>query len=94
MPISILFEYVFGIKPDTENSRIIWDINLLEKHGIEKYPFGSAGELTLICNERKSCDEKPEITAISNIPVELEIIWGGDDNKQSYIIKVDKSTAR
>ena len=93
VPISILFEYVFGIKPDAENGRIIWDINLLEKHGIEKYPFCNTGELTLICNKRNSHDEKPEITVISNIPVELEIIWGGDNNKQSRIIKVDESTA-
>lgn len=94
VPISILFEYVFDIKPDTENNRIIWDVNLLEKHGIEKYPFSNTGELTLIGNKRNSRDEKPEITAISNVPIELEIIWGGDDNKQSRIIKVDESATR
>lgn len=85
-PISILFEFVFGIKPDAENNRIIWDVTLLDKHGIEQYPFKTDGELTLICNERKSEDEKPQITFKSNIPLELEIIWGSENNKQSMII--------
>ena len=35
VPISIMFEYVFGIKPDAENGKIVWDVNLLEKHGIK-----------------------------------------------------------
>jgi hypothetical protein len=86
-PISILFEFVFGIKPDAGNNKIVWDVTLLEKHGIEQYPFKTDGELTLICNERKSQDEKPEITFKSNIPLELEIIWGSEDNKQSMILK-------
>jgi DNA-binding LacI/PurR family transcriptional regulator len=59
----------------------------LEKHGIEQYPFKTNGELTLICNERKSEDEKPEIIFNSNIPLELEIIWGSENNKQSITIK-------
>jgi glycogen debranching enzyme len=86
-PISILFEFVFGIKPDAGNNKIVWDVTLLEKHGIEQYPFKTEGELTLICDERKSQDEKPVVTFKSNVPLELEIIWGEDENKQSYILK-------
>lgn len=33
-PISVLFEYVFGIKPDAAARKVIWDVNLTEKHGI------------------------------------------------------------
>ena len=36
VPISVLFEYVFGIKPDAGKKKIIWDVNLTEKHGVEK----------------------------------------------------------
>lgn len=86
-PISILFEYVFGIKPDAANNRIVWDVNLLEEHGIRQYPFKNDGILTLICKERKSQDEKPEIIFESNVPLELEVIWGNDTNKHSTIIK-------
>ncbi len=84
VPISVLFEYVFGIKPDAKSNRIVWHIELTERHGVEKYPFGNEGELTLICEERKSCEETPKITFKSNLPVELEIKWGKD---QSMIIK-------
>ncbi len=81
-PISILFEYVFGIKPDAAKNKITWHVNLLEKHGIEKYPFGIDGELTLICEARNSEKEKPQVTIKSNIPIEVEIIWNKEQNSE------------
>lgn len=86
-PISVLFEYVFGIKPDAANSKIVWDINLTEEHGVKRYPFGVDGEMTLICKERKSPDDKPEIVLESNIPVTLEVIWGKNEKKTITIEK-------
>jgi len=86
-PISILFEYVFGIKPDAVNNKIIWNINLLEQHGIKRYPFGRNGELTLICKERANVNEKPTIVLESNIPVSLEILWGESNKKQKMILQ-------
>lgn len=86
-PISILFEYIFGIKPDAGKNKIVWDVTLLEKHGIEQYPFGVEGELTLMCEARNDVNEKPQITFESNIPVELEVIWGEEGNKQSFVLK-------
>ena len=84
-PISILFEYVFGIKPDAAQNKITWHINLLEKHGIEKYPFGTEGELTLICEARSSESEKPQVTIKSNIPVEVEILWNKGENSETVL---------
>lgn len=86
-PISILFEYIFGIKPDAGKKKITWDVTLLEKHGIEKYPFGVDGEMTLMCEARNSASEKPVITFESNIPVTLEVIWGEEGSKQSFVIE-------
>jgi glycogen debranching enzyme len=86
-PISILFEYVFGIKPKAEESKIIWCVNLIEKHGVTRYPFGVDGELTLICEKRNSISEQPHIIFESNIPVELEVIWGDTNHKQKMIIR-------
>jgi hypothetical protein len=77
IPISVMFEYVFGIKPDASNNVIKWYVNLTDRHGVEKYPFGTEGELTLICEARKDASEEPVITASSNIPVTLEVIWNG-----------------
>lgn len=76
-----MFEYVFGIKPEADKNKILWDINLLEKHGVEQYPFGADGELTLICEARKDVGEKPQITVTSNVPVELEVVWGEKEHK-------------
>ena len=81
-PISIMFEYVFGIKPDAAKNKITWHINLTQKHGIEKYPFGNNGELTLICDARSSEDEKPNVTIKSDIPVTVEIIWNKGKNSE------------
>lgn len=84
-PISIMFEYILGIKPDAANNKILWDINLVEEHGIKKYPFGADGELTLICKKRDNENERPQIIFESNIPVKLEIVWGKENEKQIFI---------
>ena len=81
-PIAILFEYVFGIKPFAAENKIVWNVELLERHGALKYPFGNLGELSLICEARKDKNEEPKVEIRSNIPVEIEILWG-DDNKKT-----------
>lgn len=86
IPITVLFEYVFGIKPDSANNKIIWDVRLLERHGIEKYPFGVNGELTLICDKRKTVNDRPNITLKSNVKIQLEVKWGSDKNRQSMVL--------
>jgi hypothetical protein len=86
-PISVLFEYVFGIKPHAEQNRILWDVELLEKHGVEKYPFGKNGELTLVCEARSNACEMPRIRLESNVPVEVEVIWGESGKKQSMVLR-------
>ncbi len=93
VPISVMFEYVFGIKPDAANGKIVWDINLLERHGVQRYPFGKDGELTLICEGRNDADETPVITASSNVPVTLEIRWGKADSKKTMIVPCDSKEA-
>lgn len=89
-PISILFEFVFGIKPDAEKKKITWHVQLLERHGIEKYPFGTKGELSLLCQARKHPNDTPQITVTSNVPVELEIIWGDTAHEKSMTLSVSE----
>lgn len=78
-PISVLFEYVFGIQPDSERNKIVWRINRTERHGILNYPFGDA-TLDLICEARKE-NEPPNITVCSNKPVTIEIYWANGQSK-------------
>ncbi len=87
-PIAVLFEYVFGIKPEADRNKILWDINLLEEHGVKQYPFGTEGILTLLCKARTGADEKPQITIESNVPVTLEIHYGEPGSRKQFIIQV------
>ena len=77
-PISILFEYVFGIHPDAQNRRITWHVNRTERHGVLRYPLGDTF-VDLICEARTSADEHPMITVKtdSDIPVTVEVIRDG-----------------
>lgn len=77
VPIAVLLEHVMGIKPDAEKNTISWHINLLERHGVEKYPFGKSATLTLLCEERSNKNEEPQVTVASTEPVTVQIIWDG-----------------
>lgn len=76
-PITVLFEYVFGLRPNVSAGRLLWDVKLLDKHGVLKYPFGSEGLVDLKCSSRSSVTEKPQIEAVSNIDLQIEIQWEG-----------------
>ena len=75
-PVAILFEYVFGIRTDEQNYKIIWHINRTERHGIENYPFGDAS-VDLLCEARAE-NERPVITVKSDRPVQVEVHWNGE----------------
>ncbi|MBQ3900968.1 MAG: glycoside hydrolase, partial [Clostridia bacterium] len=78
-PIAVLFEYVMGIIPDGMNKTVTWHVNLTERHGVKKYPLGTEAELDLICEARKSEDERPVVTVNSNIPVTVKVVWKGGE---------------
>lgn len=79
VPISVLFEFVFGINADKANNTIVWRVNLLEEHGILKYPFGNDGLIDLKCEKRSSISEKPIIQVQSNVPLTVHVIWEGGE---------------
>lgn len=76
-PVAVLFEYVFGLRPDVPANKLIWDVRLTEAHGVERYPFGETGLLDLHCSARLSSVERPVINAHSNTCLTLEILWDG-----------------
>lgn len=76
-PISILIEYVFGIKVNAENREIIWHINLTDEFGIKRLPFSVFGKVDLMCKARSSKDETPEIYINSDVDFTLKIVWNG-----------------
>jgi glycogen debranching enzyme len=77
VPIAVLFEHVFGIRPEVPENTIVWDVRLLEEHGIERYPFGKDGLFTLHCAKRESAAQRPKVTCTGNRPVKVRLIWEG-----------------
>lgn len=73
-PISVLFEYVFGIHGDPVHQKIRWDVNCTERHGILNYPFGT-GCIDLLCERRENPDAEPKLTVKTNVPLTLELHW-------------------
>ena len=78
-PISILFEYVFEIRPYAREKKIVWNIRLLEKHGVNRYPLNDFS-VDLVCEERAT-EEEPVVTAICDEPIEIEIRYGSNRSK-------------
>lgn len=83
-PVSVLFEFVFGIKPDAQNNTIRWHIDLTDRFGVENYPFGKDATLSLICEERGDVSDEPVVHIASDRPVTVEIIW--NNGKKSKIL--------
>ncbi len=78
VPIAVLFEYVFGIRADSRNHVITWDVNLTEKHGVLQYPFNGAF-LDLICDERAGKEREPQVKVRSDTPVKVLVRWDGGE---------------
>ena len=79
-PIAIFFEYVIGLRPEAAQRQLVWDVRLLEEHGVKGYPFGASAILDLKCSRRGSQDEEPVIEASSNEPLALVVKWAGGQN--------------
>ena len=78
-PVAGFFEYVFGLRADALSGRLLWDVQLLESHGVHGYLFDRDGVLDLSCAARSSAGEEPQIEARSTIPLELVIRWEGGE---------------
>lgn len=76
-PISVFLEYVLGLRPDVPARRLVWDCRLREEHGVERYPFGADGLLSLRVRGRRTAEEEPRIEASSTVPLLLELRWAG-----------------
>jgi hypothetical protein len=79
-PIAVFIENILGIKPAAEPSSLVWDVRLLEQHGIKQYPFGGTGQVDLLCKSRKLHAEKPQIEVKSNQPLTIKVIWGAGES--------------
>ena len=77
-PIAVFLEYILGIQSDFSQQTISWNITHTEAHGVDRYPFGSEGVVSLRVAERESLDREPVLTIKTNHPFDLHVTWGGD----------------
>ncbi|ERI85341.1 MULTISPECIES: MGH1-like glycoside hydrolase domain-containing protein [Bacteroides] len=85
-PIAGLIEFVIGIRGDYIKKQIVWDMNLLEANGIERYPFGLGGSISLKAGPRRSVHDEPRITVESDGDFELLVRYG-DKEKKINVVK-------
>jgi len=88
-PIAELIEFIIGIRGDYVERKIVWDMNLTEANGIERYPFGPEGLITLKANARRSASEKPKIEVESNMDFQLVVRYG--DKEETFQVVSGKN---
>lgn len=76
-PIAVLFEYIFGLRPDPGRRRLVWHLMTQDEIGVDRYPFGKDGWLRLRAQARQSATEPPVVEVESNVSLELELRWPG-----------------
>jgi hypothetical protein len=76
-PVSVLLEYVFGLRPSVPTAELTWDVRLLDAFGVAAYPFGVAGTVELSCAKRSALTERPVVTVKTNVALTLRLQWGG-----------------
>ena len=89
-PISVLIEYLFGIRANVQDGKMVIDVHLADGYGISRYPFGKDGLVSIKVKRRTSAEEKPCVTIETNVPFELTLMWG--DHKMVSNVKVGKQT--
>ena len=84
-PIAELIEFVMGIRSDYTQKTVVWDMNLTEKHGIDRYPFGPDGLISFKAAARRSASDKPKIEIDSTIEFQLKVKYG--DKEETFQVK-------
>lgn len=87
-PIAELIEYMFGIRSNVQEGKMTIEANLLDAYGIDQYPFGTDGTVSIKVAKRTSQAEKPKVTIKSNVDFELTLRW---NNGQEEIVQVKAS---
>lgn len=87
-PIAVLFEYIFGIRADVPNNKIVWDVTLKDEFGVKQYPFGTDDTIDFYCKSRKDTKRMPQISVKSSTDFTLTLFWAG--GKKDILIKGKK----
>lgn len=86
-PIAVFIEYILGIKSDFSQGKIDWDLTVTDACGIERYPFGPDGMVSLKVENRRSLADRPRITVETNVPFDLMVRWGDGQSSELHVEK-------
>lgn len=86
-PVAGLFENIFGLLPEANDNKLVWQVRLLEEHGVKAYPFGHSSLLDLHCDARASAEEEPQISCSGTVtvPLNVEITWGAGFKRSIFL---------
>lgn len=76
-PVAVLFEFIFGLEPDPVRKRLVWTIHLTEEFGVDRYPFGEDGLLSIHCAARANPTDRPRVSISSAVQLEVDLRWPG-----------------
>ena len=79
VPITVLFEYIFGIRPNVPANTLLLDVRLTDEYGVKQYPYGKTGVLDILCKKRNTDIEKPSINIQTNVPLKIIVKWKGGE---------------
>ncbi|MEA5109316.1 hypothetical protein SDC9_08717 [bioreactor metagenome] len=91
VPVSVLFEGIFGIKAAVTSKTLNWDVHLTDAHGIDKYPFGKDSLLNLKCSARNTAGQKPLIEIQSDTELTLNYSWKGGKDSMKIVPGTNKN---
>ena len=78
VPVMLFVENVLGIRMERGedgSAHLVWDIRLLERHGIENLVLADGTRVNLLCEARSVANEKPVLRMTSTRPVKIKIIF-------------------
>lgn len=77
MPISVLIEYVFGIKYNSETGMVDWNINLSQMHGVKNLTFADGITASFIYKKTRTDFSIDELEIKSNKPLTVNVFANG-----------------
>jgi glycogen debranching enzyme len=89
-PIQLLIENVLGFRPDGAHRSLLWNIQRIDRHGIERLVFGDV-TVTLIAQARASSSAPLELHVSTNRPFSLTVSMNGLNDST---FQVSKGTQR
>jgi hypothetical protein len=89
-PIELLIEDILGFRPEGANNKLTWNINRIDRHGINNLFFGNI-TASLICEKRDDLKSACLLKVKANHPFEL-VVTAWPDRKITFMVNEGENT--